>query len=339
MRIALVTLGGTISSEPLDGDTSPGPDAGGGAVVPVSGAATFVREVARYLPGITVVPVEMRMVPSPSLTVEDLRELAARITELVEDGDGVDGVVVAQGTDTIEETAYSLDLVGAADEVPVVVTGAMRDRTAPGPDGAANVVAAIRAAASAEARGKGVLVAFADRLHAARWVTKASTFRVDGFTSEPYGPVGIVAEGRVRLGAAPRPLPPFDVPDGPPARVAIVEAGLGDDLAILPALADAGYDGVVLAAMGAGHVPAAAVDAVALTASLMPVVLCSRTGAGPVFTHTYGYEGGEVDLLERGLLPGGSLSPTKARLLLMLLLASGLQGRELAHAFARHAEA
>ncbi|QIK84648.1 asparaginase [Sanguibacter sp. HDW7] len=339
MRIALVTLGGTISSEPLDGDTSPGPDAGGGGVVPVSGAATFVREVAPFLPDLTVVPVEMRMVPSPSLTVADLRELSACIAELVEDGDGVDGVVVAQGTDTIEETAYALDLVGAADEVPVVVTGAMRDRTAPGPDGAANVVAALRTAASPDARGRGVLVVFADRVHAARWVTKTSTFKVDAFTSEPFGPVGIVAEGRVRLGATPRPLPPFESPDGPPAKVAIVTAGLGDDLAVLPALGDAGYDGVVLVAMGAGHVPAAAVDAVAFTAQTMPVVLCSRTGAGPVFTHTYGYEGGEIDLLERGVLPGGTLTPTKARLLLMLLLASGLQGRELAHAFARHAEA
>ncbi|MGP7959220.1 asparaginase [Sanguibacter sp. A247] len=338
MRIALVTLGGTISSEPLDGDASPGPDAGGGAVVPVSGASTFVREVERFLPGITVVPVEVRMVPSVSLTIGDLRELAARITELVEEGEGVDGVVVAQGTDSIEETAYALDLVGAADEVPVVVTGAMRDRTAPGPDGAANVVAALRAAASPALRGKGVVVAFADRLHAARWVTKTSTFRVDAFTSEPYGPVGIVAEGRVRIGGVPRPLPPFEVPEGPPARVATVAAGLGDDLAVLPALADAGYDGVVLVAMGAGHVPAAAVDAVALTAQTMPVVLCSRTGAGPVFTRTYGYEGGEVDLLERGVLPGGNLTASKARLLLMLLLASGLQGQDLAQAFARHAE-
>lgn len=333
-----MTLGGTISSEPIDGEAAPGPHAGGGAVVPVSGAVTFVAEIARFLPGITVVPVEMRMVPSPSLTVTDLRALAARISALVEDEPGVDGVVVAQGTDTIEETAYALDLVGAADEVPLVVTGAMRDRTAPGPDGAANVVAALRAAASPDVRGKGVLVAFADRLHAARWVTKSSTFRVDAFTSEPYGPVGIIAEGRVRLGGVPRPLPPFDVPGGAPARVAVVVAGLGDDLAILPALGEAGYDGVVLVGMGAGHVPAAAVDAVVLAASVMPVVLCSRTGSGPVFTHTYGYEGGEVDLLERGVLPGGNLTATKARLLLMMLLASGLQGRDLAHAFARHAE-
>ena len=85
----------------------------------------------------------------------------------------------------------------------------------------------------AAAHGRGVLVAFPDRLHAARWVTKTSTFRVDAFTSEPFGPVGIVAEGRVRLGSAPRPLPPFEIPSGPPARVAVVTAGIGDGLAVL----------------------------------------------------------------------------------------------------------
>lgn len=340
MRIALVTLGGTISSEPLDGEgpSSPGPDAGGGGVVPVSGAATFAREVARFVPGIEVVPVEAQMVPSSSLSVADLRGLAARIAALVEEGDGADGVVVAQGTDTIEETAFALDLVGAADEVPVVVTGAMRDRSAPGPDGAANVVAALRAAASHDVRGRGVLVAFADRLHAARWVTKTSTFRVDAFTSEPFGPVGIVAEGRVRLGSAPRPLPPFEIPSGPPARVAVVTAGIGDDLAVLPALADLGYDGVVLVATGAGHVPATAVENVTMAAAGLPVVLCSRTGAGPVFTHTYGYEGGEIDLIERGVMPAGVLTPAKARLLLMLLVASGETGADLQRSFARYAE-
>lgn len=340
MRIALVTLGGTISSEPLDGDGpgAPGPDAGGASVVPVSGAATFEREVARFVPEIEILPVEAQMIPSPSLTVADLRALAARIRDLVDDGDGVDGVVVAQGTDTIEETAFALDLVGAADDVPVIVTGAMRDRSAPGPDGAANVVAALRAAASHDVRGRGVLVAFADRLHAARWVTKTSTFRVDAFSSEPFGPVGVVAEGRVRLGAAPRPLPPFEIPDGAPARVGVVTAGLGDDLALLTGLADAGYDGVVLVAMGAGHVPAAAVENVAMATAGLPVVLCSRTGVGPVFTRTYGYEGGEIDLVERGVIPGGVLTPAKARLLLMLLIASGRTGAELARDFARYAE-
>ncbi|MEP7764324.1 asparaginase domain-containing protein [Sanguibacter sp. 25GB23B1] len=328
-RVRLITLGGTISSEQA------APETAAAGVVPRSGAGLFQQEIQHWVPGVELVPLELRMVPSPSLTLPDLLALHAAITGI---GDDVDGVVVSQGTDTIEETAFVLDVLGAAADVPVVVTGAMRDRTTPGADGAANLVAAARVAASEDARGAGVLVQLADRTHAARWVAKRSTFRVDGFSSEPFGPVGAVVEGTVRLGAVPRPRPALPVPTGEVPRVAVVVAGLGDDLALLPGLADAGYGGVVLAGAGGGHVAASAVDNVAAAAARIPVVLCSRVGSGPALSGTYGYPGGEIDLARVGIVPGGGLSAPKARMLLMLLLASGASPADVRAGVARYGQ-
>ncbi len=366
MRIALVTLGGTISSERT---STPG-------VVPVSGAAALGQDVVRWLPDVELVPVELRMTPSVSLTLDDVLALRDTIAALADGepaagarvaGAPVDGVVVSQGTDTIEEVAFALDLLGAAAAVPVVVTGALRDRSAPGGDGPANLVGAVLVAASAQARGAGVLVHLGDRSHAARWASKASTFATDAFSSEPFGPVAVVAEGRVTFGSRPVSLADLSsrpakngsetssgatseshssVPDGAGARVldrivglarvagrlsprvAVVQAGVGDDLALLAGLAP-GYDAVVLAAAGAGHVSADAVPRVEALAARMPVVLCSRAGSGPGFTGTYGYPGGEIDLLARGVVPGGWLSPAKARVVVTLALAAGVDDDEL----------
>lgn len=323
-RIRLITLGGTISSQSAEGAAG---------VVPVSGADSLRQGLEHWLPGIELEAHDFRLVPSPSLMLEDVLELRAAIDALPAD---VDGVVVSQGTDTIEETAYALDVLGAASDRPVVVTGAMRDRSAPGGDGPANLVAAVLTAASPLARGTGVLVQFADVVHAARWVTKRSTFRVDAFTSEPLGPVGAVIEGTFRLASTPRRRHTIVAPDHADATVAVVAAGMGDDLALLPHLAELGYDGVVLAAMGAGHVSAAAADNVAAATRQLPVVLCSRTGTGPAFTRTYGYPGGELDLITRGAIPGGHLSAPKARILFMLLLSRGLTGDALRVTFVEH---
>lgn len=323
--IALITLGGTISSE----STAAGP-----GVVPVTGADLLRQEIQAWVPEVDLVAHEFRMLPSASIALADLLELTAFIAALPPD---VDAVVVSQGTDTIEETAFVLDVLGAAAHRPVVVTGAMRNRGSAGPDGPANLVGAILVAASPDARGLGVLVQFADVVHAARWVRKASTFHIDAFSSDPFGPVGLVSEGRAHLELAPRSRPALTAPSHAPARVALVSAGVSDDLALLAGLTSSGYDGVVLAGVGGGHVAADAVAQVERTAAEMPVVLCSRIGTGPAPTATYGYPGGEIDLLSRGLIPGRMLSPVKARLLLTLLLGVGLAGDELREAFDRYA--
>ena len=323
--IALITLGGTISAE----STAAGP-----GVVPVTGADGLCQEIQAWVPEVELRAHEFRLLPSASLVLADLLELAAYVAALADD---VDAVVVSQGTDTIEETAFVLDVLGAAARIPVVVTGAMRNRASAGPDGPANLVAAVLVAASPDARGLGVLVQFADVVHAARWVRKASTFHVDAFSSDPLGPVGLVSEGRAHLELTPRLRPVLTAPAHAPARVALVTVGVSDDLALLAGLAGAGYDGVVLAGVGGGHVAADAVAQVAQVAADLPVVLCSRIGTGPAPTATYGYPGGEIDLLSRGLLPGRMLSPVKARLLLALLLGAGLSGDELRTVFDTYA--
>ena len=326
-RLLLLTLGGTIGSE---SDAR----AGSGGLVPTSGADAFATELAPWLDGIHVVPRELRMLPSPSLLLDDVLALRATVSEAARDG--FDGVVVAQGTDTLEETAFVLDLLGAADELPVVVTGAMRDREAAGPDGPANLVAAIDVARSPDARGRGVLVAFADEVHAGRYVRKQSATHAAAFTSAPWGPVGLVHEREAHLPLMTRTPPVLPVPPAgtPVPAVALVGTGMGDDLRVLRALPDLGYAGAVLEGMGGGHVSARAVEAAHAVAAAIPLVLCSRAGVGPTMRRTYGYPGGDIDLLGRGLLWGGFLTGPKARLLLTLCLMSAT--KDVPEVFAQH---
>jgi L-asparaginase len=309
-RVAVFGLGGTIAM-------THGP---GGGVIPSLSAADLLAAI----PGGSDVPADLRVrdlrnKPSASLDFPDLYELTAAINEAL--NEGCTGAVVTQGTDTIEEVAYVLDLLLDAD-APVVVTGAMRNPTMAGPDGPANILAAIRVAASPCARGLGCLVVMNDQVHAARWVRKTHTGSPAAFASPEHGPVGHVVENRVhipvRICRAPGLGPA--VPDRS-ARVGLAAMALGDDGSLIEAMAER-VDGLVVAAFGAGHVPAAVVPVLGKLAGQIPVVLASRTGAGPVHQGSYGFPGSERDLLDRGLISAGHLDPLKARILLHLLLAS-----------------
>ncbi len=309
-RILVLSLGGTITMVPSEG----------GGIAPKLGAAELVAAVPALA---EVAEIEARSpfrLPSPSLGADQVVAVAQEI--MAGFALGFDGAVVVQGTDTIEESAFLLDVLVPGDR-PVVVTGAMRGADAPGADGPANLLSACILAASAEARGLGTLAVLNYDIHAARFVQKSHTALPSAFLSPLVGPLGAMIERRPRIYARVARAPTLDAALGPPRPVALLKWAMGDDGRLLQAVPDLGYAGLVVEGMGAGHVPAPVAPLLGAVAARIPVVLASRAMTGPVFTHTYGYDGGEIDLIARGLIPAGHLSGLKARLLLGLALRGG----------------
>jgi L-asparaginase len=309
-RVALFGLGGTIASLPTE-DSSAG-------VVPSVEASTLVLSV----PGLeSVAHVEsrtLRQMASANFSFADLIEISDAIRDAF--ASGVDGVVVTQGTDNIEETAFAFDLL-VDDERPVVVTGAMRNPSLPGADGPANVRAAVAVAVSPHAKGLGSLVVMNDEIHAARFVRKMHASSLSAFASPQCGPIGVVVEDRVHFYTRVEALA-MARPKGDVAPVALVRCALADDGRMVSALAGLGYRGLVVEGFGGGHVPESMVEPLSELLLTMPIVLASRTGAGVVLESTYGFAGSEIDLCNRGLTSAGALDGAKARVALSLALAS-----------------
>ncbi len=319
--VAVFTLGGTIAMKPAEG---------GGAVPTLSAS-----DLLAAIPGLVEANIELEVrdvanKPGASLSFADVLGIADAIAVAMDEGWA--GAVVVQGTDTIEETAYLLDLL-IPSNLPVVVTGAMRNPSLAGADGSANVLAAIRVAASESARGLGALVVLNDQIHAARWVQKTHTASTAAFASPGFGPLGHVIEGRVDLPVRLRQRSPVVGRVRPQnVRVGLMTITLGDDGVLIDAVSEY-VDGLVIAALGVGHVPAGIVATLAKIAARIPVVLSSRIGVGPVHQRTYSFPGSETDLLARGLISAGYLAPVKARLLLHLLIASGADSAHIVETF------
>jgi L-asparaginase len=312
-RVALLALGGTIA---MTHDDS------GAGVIPSLDGPTLAAAVPQLSAVAEVEATTLSARPSASLSFGDVLAAARAAHEAVRSG--ASGVVISQGTDTLEETAYLLDLIWDRRE-PLVVTGAMRNPTQAGADGPANLLAAVTAAASPKCAGLGVLVVLNDEIHAARYVQKRRSTSLNAFDSPDTGPVGRIAENQVRLLTLPSPqrMPVLTAPSRmDDTRVAVVPATLNDDGGLITLCARAGYDAVVVAALGAGHLSEKAAARAIEAASVKPVVLATRTGSGGILTNTYGFDGSETHLLRGGLISAGLLHPLKARILLSLLLAS-----------------
>jgi len=320
-RVTVFALGGTIASSA---------DSGEGATVRISGP-----ELVGSLPGaseIAAIDVRtIRMVPSGDLRLADLFELRFLVEAAA--GSGLDGVVVTQGTDTLEETSYALELLTALD-APIAFTGAMRNSSVPGSDGPANLLAAIRVAASSEARGLGTVVVFNDEIHSSRHVRKCHTSSTSTFASPSIGPLGYVSEGRVRVLMRPNGRLHVRVPDGAAdVRIGQMTVLFDDDGRGIGAMPSLGYDGLVVATLGGGHVPSWIVPIVAKVAEEIPVVFTSRTNAGESLTKTYAYPGSESDLISHGLVPAMNVGTSHATVLLRLLLMAGIEREALTWCF------
>lgn len=313
--VTVFALGGTIAM-------TESPE---GGVVPTLTGDMLVKAVPPLAELADIETESFRQIPGAHLRYDDLQALAVAIEQAV--ARGVRGIVVTQGTDTIEETAFALDRLLDCD-VPVVVTGAMRNPTLPGADGPANLLTSVQVACSAEARGLGCVVAFSDEIHAARFVRKTHTSSTAAFASPLAGPIGWVSEGRVRIiNRLERLAAVRRGPDTSELAVGLLTVCLGDDGRLVDAACAAGFAGLVVDATGGGHVAPAVAEALGRAADRMPVVLASRTGNGEVLSKTYGFVGSEIDLQSRGLIRAGWLDGRKAKVLLTLLLRSGRHER------------
>lgn len=235
-----------------------------------------------------------------------------------------DGMVITQGTDTIEETAELAWLTWQRDE-PLVITGAIRPGGSIGSDGPRNLLDAVLFAAAPEGRGLGPAVVFDGLAHSAGEAVKSHSWRSDAFASE--APIAEIREGRIRPLRTPQQPQPIALTDtNLDAHVPIIAAAAGMDSRVLDQHADA----LVIIGLGAGHLPQTMLAGVdeALAAGI-PVVLCARPEHGGTLERTYGFEGSETDLAERGVILAGDASAWKARIRVLVALALGRDPREL----------
>ena len=321
-RILLLGTGGTIA---MASDA-------GGAIKPALQADELVRAVPALERIAALETVAYSNKPGATLTLRDL----ASLSDVIADGfdRGCQGAVVVQGTDTIEETAFALELL-ARSTLPVVVTGAMRGAQAPGADGPSNLLAAVTVAASPDAAGLGTLVVLGDEAHAARHVQKTHTTLPSAFRSPGAGPLGTIQEGQFRLFGWQAPLPALRVAAArldETGRLAAHRAGRRRAHAARAAatgLSGRGHRshgrGPRAGVAGAGHRRTGGANA-----GRAEHARGGRSGAA----HHLRLPGSESDLLSRGAIHGGSLGGLKARLLLRLLLAAGYQGASLRAEFA-----
>ncbi len=321
--VAIITTGGTIAQK-YD-------EAAGGLVPAVSGqdlveAVPELRKVAN-LEVLPLVNIDSRQM-SPEIWLR----LARLVNEALERPE-VAGVVVTHGTDTMEDSAWLLELTVGSDK-PVVLTGAMRGADARDADGPRNLLNSVRQVVNPQAGGLGVTVDFGGQIYAARAVSKYHTNHPDAFGADIHGQVGEVDDERVVWFGRPRANPTFAVPEELP-RVELVYCYPGADGSLLDAAVRLGAQGVVVCGYGIGNVndPMYAAIRRAREAGVA-VVLTSRVRTGRVYP-VYGGVGGGGSLRELGVVLGNDLLPWKARVLLMLGLSTTSDPAELQGLFGR----
>jgi L-asparaginase len=315
--IGVLFTGGTIAMRK---------DPASGAAVPALSAAEILAEVPDLA---SVAPVEAEdfsRLPGPHVTPEHMWRLAKRAAAWLERPD-VDGLVITHGTDTIEETAYLLDLVLTSDK-PVVLVGAMRTVSDASWDGPGNLMDAVRVAAAPEATGRGVLIVMNEQILPARDARKIHTEAPTSFAAPEFGPIGIVDTGVAVFRRTPLSRPSWQDSAAEPGlrvrqidpRVSLLQVYTGMDDSLLTHQLSQGVRGVAISAYGRGNVPPTIVGAIERAVAKDAIVtISSRAVAGRVRPR-YGYEGGGLHLLRVGAILAGDLPAAKARLLVMVAL-------------------
>ncbi len=313
--VRLLAAGGTIAMR-------------GERAVPALDAAQLIEQLPARIARSGIHAESVLALPSAQVTPGQALELARRAVAL---GDGGEGVVITTGTDTMEELAMLCALLYGA-QAPIVLTGANRPDSGPGADGPANLLDAVTVSAAPQAAGLGAVVVFGGEIHGATNVRKVDSTGPAAFGSPAGGPLGRIVEGRVWLHCKPlrpRPLPVTSLDH----RVEIVTAALGDDGRLLRAAAQFA-DGIVLVALGAGHLPAAVLHELRAAAARLPVVITCRPDRPSMLFATYGFEGAEGDLRASGAVCAPFLSPAGARIALMCCLGAELDREGIAAALA-----
>ncbi|GLX21332.1 MULTISPECIES: asparaginase [Streptomyces] len=306
-RIVVISTGGTIASRWM----------GSGFAAEADG-----REVMATAPlpeGVSVEVVDLFSVNSPRLTTAHQLTLLRTVHEVLADP-GVDGIVVTHGTDTLEESAFLVDL-HHHDARSVVFTGSQLPMGSADGDGPGNLYDALLTAATT--RGLGVLITFAGRVHAARGTVKTQAVALDAFADPSKELLGKIGFGKVAVLRNPERPAPLALPAMPelPPRVDMVMHHADADPLLLNAAVEAGAQGIVLIGTGAGNATPEIVEAVrAAVARGVLVALTTRVAAGPV-TEIYTH-GGAVDLVAAGAVPTGTLRAGQARIAVLAALLS-----------------
>jgi L-asparaginase len=307
-KIIIIFTGGTISMKK---------NVENNAVIP----AMSGEDILKLTPGIEDVAdiqfLDFGMMPGPHITPQNMQELSKLISSKLE-FEAYDGVIVTHGTDSLEETAYFVDLTYNGSK-SVIFVGSMKNSSEPGWDGPYNLISAVHTAISDEAKNRGVMVVMNGEVHAASQVTKTNTYTLDTFKSMEFGPIGFVDNNKVYFyySYIKRQYIPTEKID---SNIDIIKCGCGMDDRLLRLCIDSGTHGIVIEAMGRGNIPPKMVPGVehALDKKI-PVVIVSRCFMGKVLDD-YGYEGAGRELTERGAILGDNLSGQKARIKLMVAL-------------------
>lgn len=314
-RVRLIATGGTISTRT------------GGRLTGAE-LLTFIPPLERY---VRAEAEQFSNTASSSLTLAQWLELARRINTLLSEDTDLAGVVVTTGTDTLEETAYFLNLTVRSPK-PVVVVGSMRNHDTIGYEGPANLLAGFRVAADTASKDRGVLVVLNDEINAARDVTKTDALRLDTFQTPGYGVLGVIDADRVayyRAGlkrhTAASEFDVFRIDTLPRVDVVLVYQDASGD--VIRSVVDLGAQGIVIASAGAGALSGTQSDGIKYAMSKgVCVVIATRTGSGRIAATKRPGGGGQGTRTAEPTAPfrvaAEDLAPIKARILLMLALAT-----------------